>query len=544
MSIEVNIISPSKATISFSTAEEALAVKNLCSFKNKSVEFQYRRHQKNARWRSYDQAGWKAHGDTLKSQIEHSVLFIEDGKVCIRPGFAPYLEAKIPGVKIINSIAYPKPKPYPWYRKPQFDPYPYQKESVELLINEKHGNVELCTGAGKSLAILMLCQRLGLKTLVVTPSVSIFNEILESFEHHFGKSTIGALGDGKKRLGKNIIISVSDSVAGLKPGSKEYKEISGFQLLLADESHTIPSKTLEKMAHGVLKDIPYRFFFSGTQTRGDGTEKMLMAIIGKTVKTLSTKDAIAGGYVCDHEFKIVGVETSSPGYKNPDALAMKRSHLLNNENISDFIVKLSKACKVSGEKILVLVDELPQILSLLKKLDTTVAVATSTDEKNYLVSLLTGKKKTDVKKLSDSGVDVLNSLDEEQRKIYDKIKDSDPKKSVDEFNSGKANILIGTSCISTGTNIFPTHHTVNWQGGTSEIKTKQGAVGRSVRKLENSKYKDLHPAKPKSTIWDFKVKNVDVMDRHLATRVKFYKESGTLISYIFCEENDHEADDG
>jgi superfamily II DNA or RNA helicase len=127
---------------------------------------------------------------------------------------------------------------------------------------------------------------------------------------------------------------------------------------------------------------------------------------------------------------------------------------------------------------------------------------------------------------------LINSMTEEQRKAYEEIKNSDPIEAVEKFNNGSVKVLIGTSCISTGTNIYPTHHTVNWQGGTSEIRTKQGAVGRSVRKLEISKYADKHPPKTKAIIYDFYVKGVEVMTRHLKTRVKFYKSSGTMIEYI------------
>ena len=72
-----------------------------------------------------------------------------------------------------------------WKKPLPFDLYSYQKESIENLLGIKHGCVELCTGAGKTAIILTLARELGLKTVVVTPSKSIFLEILEKFEHHF-----------------------------------------------------------------------------------------------------------------------------------------------------------------------------------------------------------------------------------------------------------------------------------------------------------------------------------------------------------------------
>jgi hypothetical protein len=42
---------------------------------------------------------------------------------------------------------------------------------------------------------------MGLKTAIIAPSKSIFNELLTKFEHHFGKGKVGAFGAGKKKLG-------------------------------------------------------------------------------------------------------------------------------------------------------------------------------------------------------------------------------------------------------------------------------------------------------------------------------------------------------
>jgi superfamily II DNA or RNA helicase len=487
--IKATIVSPSKAILSV-FAEDRKKLASCTFYKNTSADFQYQRHLKNFRWKRSNHQAWEAHGNDLKQKVNQNLLYEEDGELCIKPGYISYLQEIMP-VEVVNKIAYPNARPYPWYRPVGLTPYSYQTESVIRLIEQRHGNVELFTGAGKSLIIMMIAQKLGLKTLVVTPSVSIFDEMLERFETHFGKTMIGALGGGKKRLNKSIMICVSDSLANLKYGTDQYDDISKYQVLLADESHTIPAATLEKMCHGVLKDIPYRFFLSGTQTRNDGTEKLLHAIIGKNVYALTTRQGIEGGYICDHEFKIVKIKTTNPGFTSDDAIAMKRAHFLRNDNIAQFVGKLANSVYESkNEQTLVLVDEIDQIHRLIPHLKVPYACATGD-------------------------------------KSFDK-----PTDAVEKFNKGEAKVLIGTSCISTGTNIFPTHHTVNWQGGTSEIKTKQGAVGRSVRKLEKSKYEQFHVPKPKAIIWDFDIENVSTMQRHLRQRIEIYKDSGTPIIYL------------
>mgnify|MGYP002783848692 CR=1 FL=1 len=531
--VKVKIISPTVAYLDFGPGDFE-KIQSLIKYKNTSNDFAYRKHVKNKYWKASNPEAWQTRGDELKSKINLSLLFEEDGRTCIRPGYLPYLE-NVVELQIDNQIVYPEPKLYPWYKKLEVTPYDYQKLSVENLIKEKHGNVSLCTGSGKSLILLMIAQKLGLKTVITTPSISIFNELLEKFEHHFGKSAVGALGGGKKRLGKKFTVCVADSVENLKPGTKEYEDIYSSQVLLTDESHTFGSETLNKMCHGVLRNIPYRFFVSGTQTRGDGTEKLLHSIIGRTVAELTTKDAIEGGYVCDHEFRIVKMLSSNPGFNSADALAMKRSHFLKNSNIAQFIAKLSESTyQARGHQTLVLVDELSQISLLLPMLRVPASIATSTTDVASIIALMFDADKDKVKAKIKSDPEkypqyFIDNMTPEQRQTFEAIKNSDPQQAVEDFNNGKTRVLIGTSCIATGTNIFPTHNTVNWSGGTSEIKTKQGAVGRSVRKLENSKYVDLHAPKPKSIIWDFDIVEVEPMERHLAQRISFYEESGVPI---------------
>jgi superfamily II DNA or RNA helicase len=270
---------------------------------------------------------------------------------------------------------------------------------------------------------------------------------------------------------------------------------------MVDESHTFAAETLETICYGVLANIPYRFFFSGTQTRGDGTEKLLQSIIGQTVHVLTTREAVEGGFICPHDYRIVSIESSNPNFNDPDALSMKRAHFLKNRNICAFIAKLANAeATTRRRQTLVLVEELEQIAMLVPLLQVPYEIAHS-------------EKKA--QRLQELGIQKVT-----------------PNESVEKFNKGEALILVGTSCISTGTNIYPTHNTVNWQGGASEIRTKQGAVGRSVRLGNQNPYENRCQPKPKATIWDFCVYDCDIMVRHLEERLVYYSDSGSEIKEI------------
>jgi ERCC4-related helicase len=174
---------------------------------------------------------------------------------------------------------------------------------------------------------------------------------------------------------------------------------------------------------------------------------------------------------------------------------------LRNRNIANFIAKLANAeAKVFGRQTLVLVDETSQIAMLAPLLTAPYAIAHSETKKE---------------RLGELGISKVDTAE-----------------SVDQFNRNEAKVLIGTSCIATGTNIYPCHNTMNWQGGSSEVKTRQGAVGRSVRFGHQNPYANKCQPKPRSIIWDFDVRGNETLSRHLDQRIEYYEQSGAEIKRI------------
>jgi superfamily II DNA or RNA helicase len=495
--IKINTISPTKTIIEKASPEELVDLRAALTFKDTSVAFNLKKLKENRWLQSNYPDTFRKRKQELEGQLSTCMLKKDNGKFWFHPGSLPYIRGLDFDQNV--SLEYPESRKVAWRKTLPFELYPYQKESVEGLIAAKHGCVELCTGAGKTAIILTLARELGLKTVIVTPSKSIFLEMLKKFEYHFGKNNVGAYGAGKKRIGKKFTVCVSKSLTMLKEGTDEYEFFATADVVISDESHLNAANTLEATFHGVLKDVPYRFFLSGTQVRGDGKDKLLEAIIGQKVHELSTKEAVDGGYICPVKFFVF--ETTSKNVKKyKDPLKSKREQFLYNSNIADIAAKVANgAWNYSQESTLILVEELEQIKMLTDRLTVPYEYVHSAAKKDAARFGL------------------------ETRKVD---------QAVESFNHGEVKVLIGTSCIATGTNIYPTHNTVNWVGGSSEVRTKQGAVGRSVRILENSDYADLHKSKPFSKIYDFKITNVPLMEKHLQKRIAMYKETNDDIKYI------------
>ena len=496
--MKVTISSPIKAFID-ANEEELYLLRKQLTYTNTSIKHLIKRHSNNHFWKNRNPESWADHLEALKKDLKKCLVFEEDGRFYIRPGSIPYLSTF--NLEIVNEISYPVPRKVAWWKPLPFILHPEQELSWEALIKERHANVSLTTGFGKSAIILKICQMMGnLNICIVVPSKSIFEELLDKFEYHFGNKFIGTFGAGKKKLGKRITIAIGDSLANIEKGSEEDQFFSALDTLIVDESHEFAAESLEAVCHGVLSNIRYRFFFSATQMRNDGSGPLLQSIIGKTVCTLTTAEAVQKGYICNHDFRIVSLETSNPGFEQSDPLAQKREHFLKNRNIAQFTAKLANAMAGIGKGTLVLVEELSQISMIVPLLKVPFAIAHSEKRKDRLEIL---------------GIEKVDNAE-----------------SVEKFNKGEVRVLIGTSCIATGVNIFPCHSVVNWVGGASPIKTKQGSVGRAVRHGRSNPWANKCAPKDKCTIYDFNILDNFTMTRHLEARIECYMESGTEIKYI------------
>lgn len=507
--MRIKIVTPVKAYISDYTTEEYKDLAKELSYTNTSVSFNISKLKKQRWFKANHPEKWQARYDELQKDLKKTLIFSDEGGKYIRPGSIPYIPFK---TEVINLVEYPALKKFAWHKKPPYTPYVYQQESVEKLIHERHGAVSLCTGSGKGLILQMLTREMGLKTVITVPTKGIFLEVMEAFENAFGKAKVGAFGNGRKDIKKDITIAIGKSLTLIKPGSPEDKFFKNKQVLITDEAHTFGSSELDRTCHGALDNIPYRFFLSGTQTRGDGSVPLLQSIIGNVVHTMTTKDGIAGGFLSPLEVRVLTVNSSNPMFYKDDPAEMKREHFLYNMNVirQAAMIANTSATKL-GENTLILVEEIEQLALVAKELKVPfVYTHGNTTSKEDLARM--GLEKTDMKE----------ALDKFHRKVDGTM------------------VLIGTENISIGVNTFA-HNGINLQGGASEIGTKQGIIGRMVRITQKSKYAEFHKEKKVGKIWDFRInipkdarhrEGPDLLEKHLQKRISFYEETGSPIIEI------------
>jgi hypothetical protein len=309
--VQATPVTPTRLVIDCSPEEEA-ELRKLLTYKDKKVTFSLMKLKKN-RWLA-DRIGveqWQDQIRELKAQESKCLVFQDSKELWTYPGLIPTIKRKFPHL-VVHPPQYPIPEANPfwtWDKVPEHTPYPYQLSSKDLLLDVIHGGVEIGTGLGKSLIILLLIRHLGLRTVVMAPGESVANQLYDDLVRAFGSKHVGFYGDGKKVSKKRITVAIGASLTRIKPGTPAWKDLSQTQCFIADESHLCPAVTLENVCHGLVANAPWRFFFSATQMRGDGLDLLLQAITGPIVFRMTVKEGIEQGYLARLFFYLVKIQT-------------------------------------------------------------------------------------------------------------------------------------------------------------------------------------------------------------------------------------------
>jgi len=474
-------------------AEHETSLRQALTYTNKAKVYELARLKKNP-W-FVNQHGEEAYAEKLAElKAETKVCLLkEDSKgLWTYSGLLDRL-MKNGFLKYQSRVKYPEAVGMPWDKVPKFNDRYYQKQMHDNLISVRHGAVEVGTGLGKSQVIRNLTRTLGLKTLVVAPSKSIAKMLYSDFAEHFGRKKVGLYGDGKKDAKKQIVVGLFQSLCRVEENSPDWKELKKTEALIVDESHLTPASTLKQVCEGLAANTPYRFFFSGTQMRNDGADLLLEGIIGPVVYSMDVKRGVDEGFLSKPNFFVVDmVSPYSYLSNNPDAMLDR--HFYSNAAMYKRAADIAnKSVALLGHQVLILIDEVTQFQHIWPHLRHQVGFAHG------------GLTKTN------------------RTTVPEQFWKDDPDELVARLNAGDLPILVGTSCISIGTDIRTPKTLINLQGGTSEVKIRQ-AIGRGTRRengvKEEFNYFDFRmrvksPADP-----DFEA----ITERHARIRESIYHD--------------------
>ncbi|MBF6590329.1 MAG: DEAD/DEAH box helicase [Ktedonobacterales bacterium] len=191
-------------------------------------------------------------------------------------------ESAIPAESAILDVTLPPaaaraPYALPFAPRLDLEPRPYQREAVEAWLRAHgRGIVVLPTGAGKTIVAFDAIARLGVRALVIVPTIELLRQWRAGLTERLDlpADAVGAVGGGERAPGP-LTVMTYDSAAMPR------RALEGYGLLIFDEAHHLPAQSYRSIAKKC--PAPWRLGLSATLERTDGRHAELDTLIGPIV---------------------------------------------------------------------------------------------------------------------------------------------------------------------------------------------------------------------------------------------------------------------
>lgn len=315
-------------------------------------------------------------------------------------------------------------------------PYNDQAKATAALLKAGQGIAQMPTGIGKSRVIKDNIQILGVRTLVVTPSINLKEQMADYLESCFGAEMVGIY--DKRYDCKPITVINFQSIPSLD--DREFKD---FDLVQFDEFHRMICDTAREKSLTHFNNFYYRFGLTATNFAASDCETILLeSVLSNTVFSMTILEAIQKKYIVP--ILPVFFNLQNEGIKSEEDITYP-------EAFSSFVSRNSER----NDKIL-------ETIAKMNKLG--------------LPNLTLVKHIEHGKGLADAcGAEFLNGQDANAKDNMEKIK---------AFNELKIKSIVGTSVIGEGVDTKACAAVINAKSGKSKKELLQN-IGRCVRKFKD-----------------------------------------------------------
>jgi superfamily II DNA or RNA helicase len=311
-------------------------------------------------------------------------------------------------------------------------------------------------------------------TLVVVPSKALKRYIHETLSLAFGSDKVEMIDAAsmKKSKGKFKpirICNVQTLAALQKKGSLLDELVADIDMFIVDEVHHSGAKSyLDLLAK--LKHVYYRYGFTGTFLRNDSKTLDMHGFLSNRIYLYKPKTALEDKFLTPIDYVINRVQ----GIPHK---AYPKEYELNYCGSKGLLSKITEIVQSipAGEQILVLVKQKEKSGAIIHEWLT---------QQGYPNTYISGDDKSSV-------------IDN----------------AIEAFNEKTIKILIGSSVIGEGIDLYSAQHLILATGGKSEVAFTQ-ALGRAVR---------LSPGKARSCVYDFSFQGARYLDKHLKIRLETFQ---------------------
>lgn len=271
--------------------------------------------------------------------------------------------------------------------------YSFQEDAVEAALKFGRGLLHYPTGAGKTVIMARIIDRLKLPTLVIVPNLTLLNQTFEKFQQYFGADFVGKIGEGEKEGWMSIItVATQQSLHSMMKRDRVTFDALGqtHPVLMLDECHHVATGspwTKDKEGKWVQKaDIAntwyqvamalpcyHRYGFSATMNTSDSPNNqfVLEAVTGRIVASISVSELIERKVLCPVEVTMIRMAHQRYGIWKDRYKTVKKNgkkvkelvedgaydqNIIGNVNRNQMIADLAAELNAQGYRVLVQVD--------------------------------------------------------------------------------------------------------------------------------------------------------------------------------------------
>ncbi len=357
--------------------------------------------------------------------------------------------------------------------KSTFKLFDYQQEAVEAFENIDQGILVAPPGSGKTIMALDLIANKKQPALIITHRKQIYDQWIERIENflQIPKRKIGQIGSNKKSIKLPITVAMIQTLTRMN----DLKKLSDqFGLVLVDECHHMPAKMFRQV---ITQFNPYNLYgLTATPIRKHNDEKLIFVYLGQIIHEVN------------RDFKTETIKSKNAKVK-----------IIINDTKIQFPYKIKT-----------------EDYQLLAKIITFDSQRNELIAENIKKEANKGKKCLVLTERKDH-VQIMNAYLKRDFEVITLIGDLTPKKKqekVKQIESGHFQIIIATGqLLGEGTHfnnlnclflIYP----FSFEGKLTQY------VGRL-----------LHSDKVRKTVYDYRDKEIEYLERMFKKRLKYYKKN-------------------
>ncbi len=340
----------------------------------------------------------------------------------------------------------------------------YQRASSRLAKENGRGIIVAPTGTGKTLTVARMIWELGLKTVVITPSKSITDNMVDTLRKYFGKGKVDKLNTKTPKLKKDINVVNIQAMVRIKP-----EVFNDVDMVIIDEFHHSAAETYQEVNLNHLKNCYYRIGVTATNFRNDGSDLALEGVLSEVLYEYSIPRAIKDGFLIRPTFEIVENDIYVPEEERSTYQAEYKSCIVHNENRNQLIADIAHELLKENASIIILVQQLEHGESL-------------------------------------------KTLIPEAKFLHGEEKDSVRQQIMEDYRQGQIRCLIGTSVIGEGVDLPIANTLILAGGGKSRIQVMQN-IGRVLRPFKD---------KTQALVIDFTDDGTSYSSKHHLERCSIY----------------------